>query len=80
VQAADDTTDSTVDETTTGSISYPLDAGDLELELWIIQDLSPSSALSDFNEHPLLPLIKEWTGVSLYINAQPQSNGTEKTT
>lgn len=60
-------------------LTYPLDAGDLELEMWCILDLSPSSALSDWNEHPLLEKVKEWTGVSLYINAQSQASGTETT-
>ncbi len=60
-------------------LSYPLDAGDLELELWVIMDLSPDQIIGDWNEHPLLPLVKEWTGVGLYINAQSQANGTERT-
>ena len=60
-------------------LDYPLDAGDLELELWIIMDLSPDQSIEDWNDLPILENLYEWTGVDLYINAQPQANGTEKT-
>lgn len=57
-------------------ISYPLEDGGT-LSYYMIKDLSQKSVLGSWQEHPMLKVIREKTGVTLDITAVSQTNGTD---
>lgn len=57
-------------------ISYPLEDGGT-LSYYMIKDLSQKSVLGSWQEHPMLKVIKEKTGVTLDIQAVSQTNGSD---
>ena len=57
-------------------ISYPLEDGGT-LSYYMIKDLSQKSVLGSWQEHPMLKVIQEKTGVTLDITAVSQTNGTD---
>jgi putative aldouronate transport system substrate-binding protein len=57
-------------------LSYPLQEGG-ELTYYMIKDLGQASSLASWNDHPMLQVIAEKTGVTLTINAVSQTNGSE---
>ena len=57
-------------------ISYPLEDGGT-LSYYMIKDLSQKSVLGSWQEHPMLKVVKEKTGVTLDITAVSQTNGSD---
>jgi putative aldouronate transport system substrate-binding protein len=57
-------------------ISYPLEDGGT-LEYYMIKDLGQASSLASWNDHPMLQVIADKTGVNLTINAVSQTNGSD---
>lgn len=57
-------------------ISYPLADGGT-LSYYMIKDLSQKSVLGSWQEHPMLKVVQEKTGVTLDITAVSQTNGTD---
>ncbi len=57
-------------------LSYPLEDGGT-LSYYMIKDLSQKSVLGSWQEHPMLKVVQEKTGVTLDITAVSQTNGTD---
>lgn len=57
------------------SLSYPLEG--TSFTYYMIKDLGQASSLSDWNEHPMLQVIQEKTGVDLELQAVSQTNGAD---
>ncbi len=60
-------------------ISYPLTTTKTTLDYWLIWELSADTIYSDINEHMVLDVLEEATGVRLNIKAQSQAAGQTNT-
>ena len=60
-------------------ISYPLTEEDVTLDYWIIWELSNDTIYNDINEHVVIGMLKEATGVTLNVMAQSQAAGQTNT-
>ena len=59
-------------------ISYPL-ADAVDMDYWIIWEMSPDTVYSDVSEHVQLQYLEEHTGVHLNVKAQSQAAGQTNT-
>lgn len=58
------------------AVSYPLEGGET-LTYYMIKDLGQASSLAEWNDHPMLQVIAEKTGVTLELQAVSQTNGSD---
>lgn len=57
-------------------ITYPLE-DEVTLTYYMIKDLGQQSVLDSWQDHPMLQVIKEKTGVTLELQAVSQTNGSD---
>ena len=57
-------------------IEYPLEEGG-SFTYYMIKDLGQASSLDSWNDHPMLQVIQEKTGISLELQAVSQTNGSD---
>lgn len=60
-------------------ISYPLSDTPVTMDYWIIWELSADTIYSDINEHVVLNMLEEATGIRLNVLAQSQAAGQTNT-
>lgn len=57
-------------------LTYPLEEGG-SFTYYMIKDLGQASSLADWNDHPMLKVIEEKTGIAVEIQAVSQTNGSD---
>ena len=57
-------------------LTYPLEEGG-SFTYYMIKDLGQASNLADWNDHPMLQVIQDKTGIAIEIQAVSQTNGSD---
>lgn len=57
-------------------LTYPLEESE-SFTYYMIKDLGQASSLADWNDHPMLKVIQDKTGIAVEIQAVSQTNGSD---